>query len=287
MPEAKRPDPKRRSPASRPGKSGKSGKAGESARGRPRTGSPARREPRADRDAGQAASPRTRRQPRTRSGKSIADVGRTAVRTAAGFDCAAGGHPRRGGLRADADDRRPGADVLRPADRDEAAGRDARTRLRAADRRPRSSRRRNWLTPFTSRRRPASGSASSSPATFRTRCSCLRARRCRTHRPSKPRPPGRASRGTRRCGTPSPMTPHDVPTTAARPCHPRLRHRAEPVLRRSRWLTGRISTPSRGSWAASPAASSRSPTDAPTESPASSRRHRDCLTEHRFRRCTT
>ena len=43
MPEAKRPDPKRRSPASRPGKSGKSGDA---ARGRPRAGSPARREPR-------------------------------------------------------------------------------------------------------------------------------------------------------------------------------------------------------------------------------------------------
>ncbi len=43
MPEAKRPDPKRRSPASRPGKPGKSGDVG---RGRPRAGSPARREPR-------------------------------------------------------------------------------------------------------------------------------------------------------------------------------------------------------------------------------------------------
>ena len=46
MPEAKRPDPKRRSPASRPAKSAKSGKSGGSARGRPQTGSPARREPR-------------------------------------------------------------------------------------------------------------------------------------------------------------------------------------------------------------------------------------------------
>lgn len=46
MPEAKRPDPKRRSPASRPAKSAKSGKSGDSARGRPRTGSVARREPR-------------------------------------------------------------------------------------------------------------------------------------------------------------------------------------------------------------------------------------------------
>ena len=46
MPEAKRPDPKRRSPASRPAKSGQSGKPGDSARGRPRPGSPARREPR-------------------------------------------------------------------------------------------------------------------------------------------------------------------------------------------------------------------------------------------------
>ena len=43
MPEAKRPDPKRRTPASRPGKSGKSS---DPARGRPRAGSPARREPR-------------------------------------------------------------------------------------------------------------------------------------------------------------------------------------------------------------------------------------------------
>ncbi|MDV3132008.1 FtsB family cell division protein [Mycobacterium sp. 29Ha] len=42
MPEAKRPDPKRRSPTSRPGKSGKS----EASRGRPRSTSPVRREPR-------------------------------------------------------------------------------------------------------------------------------------------------------------------------------------------------------------------------------------------------
>jgi cell division protein FtsB len=41
MPDAKRPDPKRRTPASRPGKPGESG------RGRPRGASPARREPRA------------------------------------------------------------------------------------------------------------------------------------------------------------------------------------------------------------------------------------------------
>ncbi|RDH76191.1 septum formation initiator family protein [Mycolicibacterium moriokaense] len=46
MPEAKRPDPKRRSPASRPAKTSKSGKSGGSARGRPQSGSAARREPR-------------------------------------------------------------------------------------------------------------------------------------------------------------------------------------------------------------------------------------------------
>jgi cell division protein FtsB len=44
VPEAKRPDPKRRSPTSRPGKSGK---GGESGRGRPRAASPARRDSRA------------------------------------------------------------------------------------------------------------------------------------------------------------------------------------------------------------------------------------------------
>jgi cell division protein FtsB len=43
MPDAKRPDPRRRSPASRPGKGGK---AGEAAKGRPRGASPVRREPR-------------------------------------------------------------------------------------------------------------------------------------------------------------------------------------------------------------------------------------------------
>ncbi|HKV21698.1 MAG TPA: septum formation initiator family protein [Mycobacterium sp.] len=46
MADAKRPDPKRRSPASRPAKSAKSGKPGGSARGRPQTGSSVRREPR-------------------------------------------------------------------------------------------------------------------------------------------------------------------------------------------------------------------------------------------------
>jgi cell division protein FtsB len=44
MPDAKRPDPKRRSPASRPGRAGKSGEA---ARGKPRSAAPVRREPRA------------------------------------------------------------------------------------------------------------------------------------------------------------------------------------------------------------------------------------------------
>src|SRR4029079_11596895 len=40
------PDPKRRSPASRPAKSAKSGKPGDAGKGRPRTGSAVRREPR-------------------------------------------------------------------------------------------------------------------------------------------------------------------------------------------------------------------------------------------------
>jgi uncharacterized protein len=55
VPEAKRPDPKRRSPASRPTKAGKSAKKGTPARG-PRAGSPARREPR-------AAESRTKQEP--------------------------------------------------------------------------------------------------------------------------------------------------------------------------------------------------------------------------------
>jgi cell division protein FtsB len=53
VPEAKRPDPKRRSPASRPGKPGKSGDV---ARGRPRSGSSTRREPR-------KAEPRPKQEP--------------------------------------------------------------------------------------------------------------------------------------------------------------------------------------------------------------------------------
>ncbi len=56
MPEAKRPDPKRRSPTSRPQKPGK---AGESGRGRPRSASPARREPRAkEKDSRPEAEPK-------------------------------------------------------------------------------------------------------------------------------------------------------------------------------------------------------------------------------------
>jgi cell division protein FtsB len=69
VPEAKRPDPKRRSPASRPGKPGKSGDV---ARGRPRAGSPARREPR-------KAEPRPEQEPVEENGgdsikKSIAEA---------------------------------------------------------------------------------------------------------------------------------------------------------------------------------------------------------------------
>lgn len=58
MPEAKRPDPKRRSPTSRPGKPGKS----EASRGRPRGASPARREPRAT-EPRPAATPEADAQP--------------------------------------------------------------------------------------------------------------------------------------------------------------------------------------------------------------------------------
>jgi cell division protein FtsB len=69
VPEAKRPDPKRRSPASRPGKPGKSGDV---ARGRPRSGSSTRREPR-------KAEPRPKQEPVEETGgdsikKSIADA---------------------------------------------------------------------------------------------------------------------------------------------------------------------------------------------------------------------
>ena len=78
--------------------------------------------------------------------------------------------------------------------------------------------------------------------------------------------------------------PHNVPTTV--PAGTSASTRASDS-RPSRWLSGRISMPSRGSSAASPAASWRSRTDARTGSRAWSRRPRDCLTEHRFRRCTT
>jgi cell division protein FtsB len=62
VPEAKRPDPKRRSPASRPAKSGKSGKSGDSAAGRPRTGSPAR-QPRKTEPRVKAQPPKPQPQP--------------------------------------------------------------------------------------------------------------------------------------------------------------------------------------------------------------------------------
>jgi len=65
VPEAKRPDPKRRPPTSRPGKPGKS----DAARGRPRSGSPVRREPRAT-EPRPAATPEVEVEPKD-TGESI------------------------------------------------------------------------------------------------------------------------------------------------------------------------------------------------------------------------
>ena len=90
-----------------------------------------------------------------------------------------------------------------------------------------------------------------------------------SRRPSIP-----TSRGTPRCGTPSPMRrtafrPHRRPARRA-PLPPP----APPRRARSRWLTAPTSTPSRGNWAVNHAASWRSRTGAPTGSPAWSRRRR-------------
>jgi cell division protein FtsB len=74
VPEAKRPDPKRRSPASRPAKSGKSGKTGDSAKGRPRTGSPIRREPRKAESKAAKAQPEADEQTADSIRKSIAEA---------------------------------------------------------------------------------------------------------------------------------------------------------------------------------------------------------------------
>ena len=82
MPEAKRPDPKRRSPASRPAKSGKSGKSGDSARGRPRAGSPAKREPRKA-ESRPKPEPEARRAREERNDDSTAESIRQSIAEAA------------------------------------------------------------------------------------------------------------------------------------------------------------------------------------------------------------
>ena len=101
--------------------------------GGPRGATPVRREPRAIEPPSRAGH-RARRRARGPPGRSRhrghrvdqeghRRGGRTAVRAAVRLCRAAGGDPGRRHLRADADDRRAGAHVLRPAHRDEAAGR--------------------------------------------------------------------------------------------------------------------------------------------------------------------
>src|SRR6185312_14240941 len=64
----------------------------------------------------------------------------------------------------------------------------------------------------------------------RMRCSCRRGRRCLRSRVPTPRRRGRASPGTRRCGTPSP-TIRITCRPPWRPSRPNLRHPLLPVLR--------------------------------------------------------
>ena len=154
MPDAKRPDPKRRTPASRPGKGG----------GRPRGASPSAGAAR-DRAAARAGGGAELEEDDEPTGvvepirKSIAEAAEQQSEQRLGFGGQAGGDPGRGGLRADADHRRTGADVLRAADRDEAA--QPTRRPNCGRRSPISnSRRSSSATRCTSRRRRASGWAS-------------------------------------------------------------------------------------------------------------------------------
>ena len=113
VPDAKRPDARRRT--ARPAKPGRPGDARDRAsrgatrqRGRPPAGAGGASEPRRSRrHAGHASMARSRAEQQPSSGR----VGG-----------AARGDPGRGGVCADADDRRAGANVFRAAHRDEAAG---------------------------------------------------------------------------------------------------------------------------------------------------------------------
>ena len=112
--------------------------------------------------------------------------------------------------------------------------------------------------------------------------------------------PGEGRRRPNTTGTESPRPTRQPGTAACGSRWPKRRRRPEtdplppvpwhrpepgdiPVPR----VTGRISTPSRGSSGANPAACWRSPTVARTASPEWSRPRRNCPTAHRSRRCTT
>ena len=149
--------------------------------------------------------------------------GRAAVRAAVRFGRPAGGDPGRGGVRADPDDRRAGAHLLRATDRDEAAG-GHRGPAACADRRSRA----------------AEGQARRPGVHRRAGPRAARVRDARRHSlpgaaarraAAVPGTPGAdaatarpaASPGTRRCGTRSPMR-----RTVFRPPWPRSGAPASP-----------------------------------------------------------
>ena len=199
----------------------------------------------------------------------IAEAADHAVRAAVRLCRAPGGDPRGGGLRADADHRRPGAHLLRAAHRDESAG-DRGGPATLADRRSRA----------------AEGQARR-PGVHRR----AGARTARLRDAGRDPLPGAAARpvgpealpDTGAAAPPSGQpwytslwhtiadAPHGVSSVPRRRPHPQPE--PPPASRcptgcSARWLIRRISTPSPGSWAASRAVCSRSRTAARTASPA-------------------
>ena len=217
------PIPKRRSPASRPAKR-PSGHAGDAGKGRPRTVA-VRREPR--------RRPESAPKPHRTTTSTAVDPpgdrrgGGAAVRAAARLDRAARGDPGRRRLRADVDYRRAGADILRPAHRDEAAGRrggpnaGADSRSRAEEGQARRSGVHRVAGARTAGLRHAGRDSVPGAA----------AAGCRPSDPTPaptPRPCRRAIPGTPRCGTPSPTLRTRAATGARAAPRRRLRRRHRP-----------------------------------------------------------
>ncbi|STZ88664.1 septum formation initiator [Mycolicibacterium fortuitum] len=208
MPEAKRPDPKRRSPASRPGKPGKAGESNRPRASQPRRRAaesrPAQAEPAAEETVTKAIAVQAQQQAELQSEQRFGSTARRAAILAA-VVCVLT-LTIAGPVRTYFAQRTEMKQLKR-------------VRSSCGLRSPTwNSRRSNWPIPSTSRPRPENGSVSSCPVTRPIRCNCRPGPWCRMSRASWCRQGPqrlRGSPGTPRCGTRLPMSRTGFPQPSA------------------------------------------------------------------------